>query len=123
VHNHTEIPGSPTFYTATFVLAMNKPKYESLPADLKQVLDKLSGQKAAAMAGQVWDEQAVVVSEMVKKRGNTIITLPEEEVVRWRKATNPVIDTWLSTVKDKNLDGARLLDSARTLLDKYEKAA
>jgi TRAP-type C4-dicarboxylate transport system substrate-binding protein len=123
VRNHTEIPGSPTFYTATFVLAMNKAKYESLPADLKQVLDKLSGQRAAAMAGQVWDEQAVVVSELVKKRGNTIITLPEEEVVRWRKATNPVIDTWLSAMKDKNLDGAKLLDSARSLLGKYEKAA
>jgi TRAP-type C4-dicarboxylate transport system substrate-binding protein len=123
VRNHTEIPGSPTFYTSTFVLAMNKPKYESLPADLKQVLDKLSGQEAAAMAGQVWDEQAIVVSEMVKKRGNTIITLPEEEVVRWRKATNPVIDSWLSSMKDKNLDGAKLLDSARTLLEKYEKSA
>jgi TRAP-type transport system periplasmic protein len=123
VKNHTEIPGSPTFYTATFILAMNKAKYEALPDDLKQVIDRISGQAAAAMAGQVWDEQAVVVSDMVKKRGNTIITLAEEEVVRWRKATDPVIQTWLSAMKEKNLDGAKLLDSARALLDKYEKAA
>ena len=27
VRNHTEIPGSPTLYTATFVLAMNRPRY------------------------------------------------------------------------------------------------
>ena len=27
---------SPTLYTATFMLAMNKPKYESLPADLQE---------------------------------------------------------------------------------------
>jgi TRAP-type transport system periplasmic protein len=123
VKNHTEIPGSPTFYTATFILAMNKAKYEALPADLKQVIDKNSGQAAAAMAGQVWDEQAVVVSDQVKKRGNTIITLAEDEVVRWRKATDPVIQTWLSAMKEKNLDGAKLLDSARALLDKYEKTA
>ena len=44
---HTEIPGSPTLYTATFILAMNKPKYESLPADLKKVIDDNSGQFAA----------------------------------------------------------------------------
>src|SRR5918995_2123224 len=36
---HTEIPGSPTLYTASFVLAMNKPRYDGLPADLKAVLD------------------------------------------------------------------------------------
>ena len=40
---HTEIPGSPTLYTATFILAMNKAKYDSLPADLKQVIDANSG--------------------------------------------------------------------------------
>ena len=123
VKNHTEIPGSPTFYTATFVLAMNKAKYDALPADLKQVIDKNSGQTAATMAGQVWDEQAASVSDLVKKRGNTLITLPEDEVVRWRKATDPVIQAWLASMKEKNLDGAKLLDSARVLLDKHEKTA
>jgi TRAP-type C4-dicarboxylate transport system permease small subunit len=41
---HTEIPGSPTLYTATFILAMNRVKYDGLPADLKAVIDKNSGQ-------------------------------------------------------------------------------
>ena len=89
---HTEIPGSPTLYTATFILAMNKPKYESLPADLKAVIDKNSGQVAAEAAGRMWDEQAVIVSEMVKKRGNTITALTEDEATRWQQTTRPVID-------------------------------
>ena len=37
VKYHTEIPGSPTLYTTTFFLAMNKAKYEGLPADLKAI--------------------------------------------------------------------------------------
>jgi TRAP-type C4-dicarboxylate transport system substrate-binding protein len=123
VTNHTEIPGSPTLYTATFILAMNKPKYESLPADLKKVIDANSGQVAAAMAGKVWDEQAVVVSEMVKKRGNTIITLTEDEAARWRKATDPVVENWLKTTKDRGLDGQKLLDAARAAIKKHENAA
>ena len=123
VKNHTEIPGSPTLYTSTFVLAMNKGKYESLPADLKQVLDALSGQTAAAMAGKVWDEQAVVVSEIVKKRGNTLITLTEEEKARWRKATEPVIENWLKTTKERGLNGQKLLEDARAALAKHESAA
>jgi TRAP-type C4-dicarboxylate transport system substrate-binding protein len=118
---HTEIPGSPTLYTATFTLAMNKPKYESLPADLKAVIDKNSGQVAAEAAGRMWDEQAIVVSDMVKKRGNTITTLSEEEARRWQTTTLPVIDAWIASVKDKGLDGAKLLDSFRALVAKYDK--
>ncbi|MDJ1158520.1 TRAP transporter substrate-binding protein [Chelatococcus sp. SYSU_G07232] len=123
VKYHTEIPGSPTLYTSTFILAMNKAKYEGLPADLKTVIDANSGLVAAAMAGKVWDEQAVVVSEMVRKRGNVITVIAEEEAARWRQTTQPVVDTWLKQMKDKGLDGGKLLDAARASLAKYEKAS
>ena len=123
VKNHTEIPGSPTLYVATFVLAMNKPKYESLPADLKAILDKNSGAAAAIVAGRAWDDQAIVVSEMVKARGNTMIVLTDEEAARWRKTTEPVIENWLKTTKERGLDGGKLLDSARAAIKKYESAA
>jgi TRAP-type C4-dicarboxylate transport system substrate-binding protein len=119
---HTEIPGSPTLYTATFVLAMNKPKYESIPADLKKVLDANSGQAFAAMAGKMWDDQAAVVEEMVRKRGNTISAISAEEAARWRKATEPVIEAWIAQVKDRGIDGRKYLEEARALLAKYEKA-
>jgi TRAP-type C4-dicarboxylate transport system substrate-binding protein len=119
---HTEIPGSPTLYTATFILAMNKARYEQLPADLKKVIDANSGQPAATMAGTVWDEQALVVADMVKKRGNTVTTLTAEEAARWRKTTEPVIETWVKQVKERGLDGGKLLETARSLIAKYEKA-
>jgi TRAP-type transport system periplasmic protein len=123
VRNHTEIPGSPTLYTATFVLAMNRPKYEGLPADLKTAIDKNSGQIAATMAGAMWDEQALIVSDAVRKRGNTIITLSEDEKARWRKTTEPVVEAWVKQVKERGIDGGKLLDSFRALVAKYEKAA
>lgn len=123
VKYHTEIPGSPTFYSATFVLAMNKAKYAALPADLKAVIDKNSGATAAAMAGKVWDEQAVVVSDMVRKRGNIITVIEEAEAARWRKTTEPVIEGWLKTAKEKGLDGEKLLANARAALARHEKAA
>jgi TRAP-type C4-dicarboxylate transport system substrate-binding protein len=122
VRNHTEIPGTPTFYTATFVLAMNKPRYDALPGDLKAAIDRNSGQVAATRAGAMWDEQAVVVSELVRKRGNTIITLSEDEKARWRKATEPVVETWIKQVKDRGLDGGKLLEAARALVAKYDAA-
>jgi TRAP-type C4-dicarboxylate transport system substrate-binding protein len=122
VKNHTEIFGSPTLYTATFVIAMNKAKYDGLPADLKKILDQNSGQAFAEAAGKMWDEQAVVVEEMVKKRGNTIIQLSKEESERWQKATAPVVDNWLKQAKDKGLNGEKLLADAKASIAKFAKS-
>ncbi|HZT50190.1 MAG TPA: TRAP transporter substrate-binding protein [Hyphomicrobiaceae bacterium] len=119
---HTDIPGSPTLYTTTFFLAMNKAKYEGLPADLKAVIDANSGMAASEMAGNLWDTMGLPVAEMVKKRGNIITVLAEDEKARWQKATAPVIDAWIKGVKEKNLDGAKLLETAKGLLAKHEKA-
>ncbi len=122
VKNHTEIPGSPTLYVATFILAMNRAKYDGMPADLREVIDRNSGQAAAAMAGRVWDEQAVAVSEMVKKRGNTLITLAEDEAKRWQQTTQPVIDGWVKSTKERGLDGGKLLEAARAAIAKHQNA-
>ncbi len=84
---HTEIPGSPTLYTASFFLAMNKAKYDGLPPDLKAAIDKNSGMKFAELAGNMWDDAGALVLERVKKRGNTLTTISEEEKAKWIKAT------------------------------------
>ncbi len=119
---HTEIPGTPTFYTTSFFLAMNKAKFESLPADLKDVIEKNSGMKFAELAGNMWDTAGAAVSEMVKKRGNTISSISEEEKQRWIKTCAPVNDAWVAQVKGKGLDGNALIAEARALVAKYDKA-
>jgi len=119
VENHTEIPGSPTLYVATFVLAMNRARYEGMPEDLRAVLDANSGQVAAEMAGKVWDEQAEIVSAMVAGRGNTVITLSEEEKARWNEATQPVVDKWVAATPN----GAALLEAARARIAKHAQGA
>lgn len=121
VKYHTAIPGSPTLYAASFFLAMNKAKYEGLPADLKAIVDKHSGQAFASRAGNMWDESGAAVKEMVAKRGNTIGAISEEEKAKWIKACEPVITTWIEQVKAKGLDGAKLVEEARGLVAKYMK--
>jgi TRAP-type C4-dicarboxylate transport system substrate-binding protein len=101
---------------------MNKARYESLAPDLKQAIDKNSGLVAAVMAGQMWDDQAKVVEDMVRKRGNTISAITEDEKARWVKATEPVIDAWVKQARDRGLDGGKLLETARGLVAKYAKA-
>jgi TRAP-type C4-dicarboxylate transport system substrate-binding protein len=56
VKYHTDIPGSPALFTASFFLVMNAAKYDGLPADLRAVIDQNSGQAFAEMAGKMWDD-------------------------------------------------------------------
>lgn len=120
---HTEIPGTPTFYVASFFLAMNKAKFEGLPADLKDVIEKNSQMKFAELAGNMWDTAGASVLEMVKARsGNTVSSISEDEKQRWIKACEPVHEGWIKQVKDKGLDGGKLVAEARALVAKYDKA-
>ncbi|MGL5362094.1 MAG: TRAP transporter substrate-binding protein [Bosea sp. (in: a-proteobacteria)] len=120
---HTEIVGSPTLYTASFFLAMNKAKYDSLPAELKTVMDRNTGMNFAGYAGAMWDAEAVRVRGIVAQRGNTITVLEEAEKARWIKATEPVYGAWIEQMKAKNIDGTKLIEAARALVAKYDKAA
>jgi len=119
---HTQIPGSPTFYTASFMLAMNPAKYHSLPADLRTVLDAESGLTFATHAGKMWDDVGADISAMVRKRGNIITTIAESEKARWMKTTEPVAESWIKQMKERNLDGGKLIEAAKASLAKYEKA-
>ena len=60
--------------------------------------------------------------ERVKKRGNTIITISAEEKAKWVKACEPVTAAWIAQVKDKGLDGNKLIEQAKALVAKYDKA-
>jgi TRAP-type C4-dicarboxylate transport system substrate-binding protein len=118
LRSHTEFSDrSPS--ARTYVLAMNKASYDRLPRELKGVIDSNSGQAAAAMAGAMWDQQAAAVANMVVERGDLIVTLLPEAVARWRKATEPVIDTWRKEIKEQKIDGAKLIAAANALLAKY----
>jgi TRAP-type transport system periplasmic protein len=117
---HTEIAGTPTLSTASYILAMNRAKYAALPPDLKKVIDDNSGDAAATMVGRMWDDQAAGIEDMVRKRGNTVSALPAEEAMRWRKATEPVIEAWIKQVRMRSIDGAKTIETARALVAKYE---
>jgi TRAP-type C4-dicarboxylate transport system substrate-binding protein len=115
---HTDFAES-SLSTTTFVLATNKAAYDRLPRDLKTVIDNNSGQLAAGMAGAMWDLEATAVADMVRQRGDPIAMLPAEQVATWRKATEPVIAAWLRQMRERKIDGGKLIAGARVLLAKY----
>jgi TRAP-type C4-dicarboxylate transport system substrate-binding protein len=119
VDSHTGFTGDRGFYTATFVFAMNKAKYESLPDDLKKVIDDNSGVAAAKLLGEAMDGGDAIGLKIAEERGNPIIMLDEAETQRWREAAQPVIDEWIAEMDAAGVDGAALVEEARALVEKY----
>lgn len=122
VDHHTEIAGPQGFYTALFVLAMNKDRYTALPDDLKAVIDAHSGLAFAAKVGRSWDEAEQTGRDAAIAEGNTITQIPESALDDWREKTQPVIDDWVARMDAKGLDGAALLAEARALIKQYSMA-
>jgi TRAP-type C4-dicarboxylate transport system substrate-binding protein len=119
VSNHTEFTGDESLYTAAIVLVMNKAKYEALPDDLRAIIDAESGAKLSAFATQVmWDMDAPA-REIAVNAGNTIVQLDEAEVARWKEASQPVIDRWIADMDAKGIDGAALIEQAKSLIAKH----
>jgi TRAP-type transport system periplasmic protein len=116
--NHTDF-AEQALSSATFVLAMNRQGYDRLPRDLKTVIDNNAGQPAASMAGAMWDLEAKAVAGAARDRGEPVVVISGEEMAPWRKATEPVIAAWHKQMKERKLDGNKLLADVHALLAKY----
>ena len=114
-------PGQRKMSNTIFVVAMNEAKYNSLPADLKKVIDANSGAEASVWAGQVWDGTIAPGRKSATDRGNVVTVLPPAEYVRWEKATDVVAQEWVKDLSAKGVDARRLLDDAKALLNQYDK--
>ena len=100
---------------------MNKAKYDSLPDDLKKILDDNAGLEFSALAGRVMQENDAPGRKLAADRGNNIVTLDEAEVERWKAAAKPVVDNWIAEMNDKGIDGADLYERAQALIAKHSK--
>ncbi|QDC11381.1 TRAP transporter substrate-binding protein [Oceanicola sp. D3] len=118
VENHTEFKDV-SLYTLTFVLAMNKDKYESLPDDLKKVIDDNSGLEFSMFAGDTMEASDAPSRKIAEDLGNNIITLDEEATAEWRELAEPIYEEWVKDMEAKGIDGQALIDEARAKIAEY----
>src|SRR5262245_6209523 len=119
VNTHTGFSGNRSLYITFFIFAMNKAKYDRLPANLKKVIDDNSGIETSRWAGKAMDDADTPGLEAAKRRGNAIVTLDDAEMARWRKAAEPVIDSWAAEMKGRNIGAQALIADARAMIAKY----
>lgn len=113
-----EGPDRERFGTTTFQISMNQGVWESLPDDLKAVVDKNSGEDFAREVGQIWRDSEEGGIAVALKDGNELITLTEDEMQAFRTAMEPVVKRWVDEVTAKGIDGQGLVDAARAAISK-----
>ncbi|MBP6765029.1 MAG: TRAP transporter substrate-binding protein [Rubrivivax sp.] len=120
---HSEFPSNmPALYTTTFVMAMNKAKYEGLAPDLKKVIDANSGMATSAWLGKVQQGNDVPGRKAAVDRKNTIHTFSVAEAQEFIKRSAAIDDEWVADMNKRGFNGQTLLDSAKALIAKHGKA-
>lgn len=115
--SHTDVAGDKSLYNLFFIWAMNPAKYNSLPDDLKAVIDANSGAMASAWAGRAHDIGDVEGRAVMVDDGNQIAVLSQAETARIQALGEEVIADWIADANSKGLDGEQLIQDARSAVE------
>ena len=105
---------TPLPYAPTFVEAF-------LPS-VKKIIDANSGMATSAYLGKVQQGGDIPGRKSAVDRGNTIYTIPQADAQEFRRKARQVEVEWVDDMNKRGFDGRKLLDTARSLIDKHTKA-
>jgi TRAP-type C4-dicarboxylate transport system substrate-binding protein len=119
---HSEFdPAGGALYTTTFVMAMNKAKYNGLAPDLKKVIDANSGAATSAWLGKTQQGNDGIGRKSAVDRKNTIHTISAADAQEFKRKARLVEVEWVEDMNKRGFEGKKLLDTARALIDKHGK--
>lgn len=108
-----EGPDGLSFGTSVFMFAMNKDRYQALPADLRQVIDDNSGFALAEEMGRVWNRVEQPGIDAQRQSGGEVIQLSPESRAQFDARGEQVVQRWIEEARAGGLDGAALVKAAR----------
>lgn len=119
VNHHSDLAGDRRVQSPLFMLAMNRRRYESLPGELRQVIDRHSGVAIARQTGETFIAVERIGMEAARQRGNTFVTMPAQEVARVQAVVHEAIDAQLAEMATRGLDAQRLHRDAREMVERH----
>ncbi|MGQ9507964.1 MAG: TRAP transporter substrate-binding protein [Thermodesulfobacteriota bacterium] len=115
------VTGNVNLFVVSFAVVMNKVKWESLPADVKKVIDDISRDQAI-WTGRYVDNHVKEAMEWSKKTYNVqVYELSPKEISRWYSLLKPMTDKYIKDVEAKGLPAKAILEDVMKLKEKYSK--
>jgi len=112
----TLFPGG--MYSSAFGFFMNEDKWNKLPKQDQDAIEKLAGEHIARLAGASWDEADRKGLEALKKTGVKIVNADPAFVAEVKKRSAPIVDDWITKASAKGVDAAKVLAEFREELKK-----
>ncbi len=108
------------------IVAMNLDTWSSLPPEVQQVFNELTGEPFSKMLGQGMDAEQGPRIEMIKeydkKVGNPeFYYMPDAEFQRWRQAVNHMYEDWIKDIESRGLPGRAIFEDLQSRAEKYNK--
>lgn len=107
-------------YTALFMVIMNKTKWNSLPKDIQNIIDKMSVEYIDKSA-KMWDDIHESGKKVLISKGGKIITLSKEEQARWVERAKPLFEEYANNVEKKGLPGKEAVKYIQDYVKRYKK--
>ncbi len=116
----TTFPGG--LYNTSFVFMMNQAKYDALPADVKKIIDEMSGEFAARMLGRGWDKVDRRGMAFMQAAGVAFTQADAPFVAAVKAKTSGLEEAWTKAAEAKGLkDAKKVLAEYRAEIVKLEK--
>jgi TRAP-type C4-dicarboxylate transport system substrate-binding protein len=109
--HHTEL----NLYSLSFMLTMNKRVYESLPADLQDIIDQHSGHKWSQFMANIFDDLDRQSVQEVTAMKQTITHFNDEIKAAWKPVLDSVTASYLSELENKGMPGRQVYNRAMKL--------
>ena len=108
-------------FVVSFAVVMNKDKWNSMPADVKKVIDDLRREQAE-WTGKYVDNHVMEALKWSKEKYNhELIKLSKADMDEIAKLTKPMIDEYIKKVNGMGLPADQIVKDAYSLKAKYEK--
>ena len=109
-------------HVVTFAVVMNKDKWNSLPEDVKKVIDDLLVEQAVWTGEYVDGHAKEALAWAKEKSGHQVFELPAADKAEIPKLVQPIIDAHIAKLNKAGLPGDQILKDVYSFKEKYEKA-
>lgn len=106
-------------HTSIFGIIMNLDKWKSLPLEIQEAVEDVSGLEASELFGSVFDRTDGETIRFMEDKGDSFIRLSEREKAEWRKLLDVIVADWVKEQETRGLPGQEILEAALRLKEKY----
>ena len=99
---------------------MNKDKWNAISPESQKIIEEIN-QEWIIKHGKAWKESDINGINFSFDQGNTINGLVSKESKAWRKAVQPVVDTYIKSTESKNLPGEDVIEYVEEMLEEAKK--